>query len=119
VFDWNRPQTNGRVLHIEKSIAAINPQSQGQIVRQRNLGGTATSLVQCPYFNLEILSATQERDTLGMSFHALTVISGEAHISTRDSELFLHKFDTILVSAISGSYHLDGNFQILCSSVSD
>ena len=119
VFDWNRPQSDGRVLHIEKSIAAINPQSQGQIIRQRNFSGTTTSLVRCPYFNLEILSVPHERDTFGKSFHALTVTSGEARISTRDSEMLLHKFDTILVSAVCGSYSLDGNFQILCSSISD
>jgi mannose-6-phosphate isomerase len=118
VFDWNRPQTDGRLLHIEKSIAAINSQSQAQIIHQRDLEGTATSLVECPYFNLERLSTPQERNTFGKSFHALTVISGEAHISIRDSEMFLHKFDTTLVPAVCGSYHLDGKFQVLCSSVS-
>jgi mannose-6-phosphate isomerase len=118
VFDWNRPQTNGRVLHINKSIVAINPQSQGQIIRHQDLEKKATNLVRCPYFNLEILSTPQERNPLGKSFHALTVISGEAHISTRDSEMLLQKFDTILVSAVCGKYSLDGNFQVLCSSVS-
>jgi len=118
VFDWNRPQTNGRVLHVEKSIAVTNPQSQGQITHHQAAGGTVTSLAQCPYFYLELLSAPQERDTHGESFHALTVIAGQARVSTLDGEVMLNKFDTILVSAICGSYRLDGNFQILCSSVS-
>jgi mannose-6-phosphate isomerase len=118
VFDWNRPQTNGRVLHIEKSIAVTNPQSQGQITRQQDSGGAVTSLAQCPYFHLEMLSGPQERDTHGESFHALTVITGQASISTQKSEVKLRKFDTILVSAVCGSYRLDGNFRILCSSVS-
>jgi mannose-6-phosphate isomerase len=117
VFDWNRPQANGRALHIEKSIAVTNPQSRGQITRHRNFGNTTTSLVLCPYFHLELLSASQERDTHGESFHALTVIAGEARISAQRNDALLHKFDTILVPATCGSYHLDGSFQILCSSI--
>jgi mannose-6-phosphate isomerase len=117
VFDWNRPQTDGRALHIEKSIAVTNPQSQGQIIRKQDSGSTTSSLVQCPYFHLELLSAPQERDTYGESFHSLTVIAGQTSITTLESKTTLHKFDTILVSAICGRYRLDGNFQILCSSV--
>lgn len=118
VFDWNRPQTSGRVLHIEKSIAVTNPQSRGQITRHGNFINTTASLVECPYFHMEMLSASQERDTHEESFHALTVISGEASIFAGKNEISLHKFDTILVPASCGSYRLDGNFQILCSSVS-
>jgi mannose-6-phosphate isomerase len=118
VFDWNRPQSNGRILHIEKSIAATDLQSQGKITHKRDSEGAAASLTQCPYFHLEMLSAPQERDTLGESFHALTVIEGEACVSTREDEVVvLRKFDTVLVSAACRNYHLDGNFQILCSSV--
>jgi mannose-6-phosphate isomerase len=65
-----------------------------------------------------MLSAPQERDTRGESFHTLTVISGEARIFTGENEMRLRKFDTILVSAACGSYRLEGDFQILCSSVS-
>ena len=118
VFDWNRPQANGRLLHIEKSIAVTNPQSRGQIIHHQDSGNTSSSLVQCPYFRLEMLSAPQERDTHEKSFHALTVIAGQANVSAPESKITLHKFDTILVSAICGHYHLDGDFKILCSSVS-
>jgi mannose-6-phosphate isomerase len=117
VFDWNRPQTHGRVLHIEKSIAVTNLDSQGQITRQQSFEGRGVSLAQCPYFHLEMLSAPQERNTQGESFHALTVISGEAHISTSKDEALLRKFDTVLISAICENYRLDGNFQVLCSSI--
>jgi mannose-6-phosphate isomerase len=116
VFDWNRPQTNGRVLHVEKSIAVTNPQSQGKITHPQKLENA--TLAQCPYFQLEMLATPQERDTHGESFHALTVIDGEARIVTRDGEALLHKFDTVLVSAVGGSYRLEGKFQILCSSLS-
>ena len=117
VFDWNRPQSDGRVLHIEKSIAVTNLQSQGKITREWDSGSAATSLIKCPYFHLEMLSTPQQRDTHGESFHALTVISGEARVSTQEDEVVLRKFDTALVSAVCGIYRLEGNFQILCSSV--
>jgi mannose-6-phosphate isomerase len=117
VFDWNRPQSNGRTLHIEKSIAATNLQSQGKITHQPDSNNAVASLTKCPYFHLEMLSMPQERDTYEKSFHALTVISGEARVSTRENELVLRKFDTMLVSAVCKGYRLDGNFQILCSSV--
>lgn len=116
VFDWNRPQANGRVLHVEKSIAVTDPQSQGKITHPQNSGNA--TLAQCPYFQLEILSTPQERDTHGESFHALTVIDGKAHIVTQDGEASLRKFDTVLVPAVCRKYHLDGSFQILCSSLS-
>ena len=109
-----------QTLFDEKSIAVTNPQSHGHIIRQKDSEVTASNLVQCSYFHLEMLSTPQERDTLGKSFHALTVIDGEARVTTRENEVvLLRKFDTVLVSAVCGSYRLDGNFQILCSSVAD
>ena len=118
VFDWNRPQSDGRLLHIEKSIAVTNLQSQGKIIRKRDTEATATSLTKCPYFHLEMLSTPQVRDTQGESFHALTVVAGELRVSTQvDEVVLLRKFDTVLVSAACRSYRLEGNFQILCSSV--
>ncbi|MFO7585298.1 MAG: type I phosphomannose isomerase catalytic subunit, partial [Anaerolineales bacterium] len=71
VFDWNRPLTNGRELHLDKSLAAIDPALRGQIRRAAEPGET---LVTCDYFRLERLAAPQARNTHGESFHALTVI---------------------------------------------
>ena len=51
VFDWDRPQTNGRVLHIEKSIAVTNPQSQGKISRKQDSGGMAMSSCEVSLFS--------------------------------------------------------------------
>jgi mannose-6-phosphate isomerase len=116
VFDWNRPQNNGRVLHVEKSIAVTDPNSQGKIDRVKE-NGAAAGLVQCSYFKLEKLTTTQERDTRGESFHAITVIAGECTISTKQDRVTLKKFDSALVSAVCGKYTLEGDFQVLCSSL--
>ena len=116
VFDWNRPQSNGRVLHVEKSIAVTDSLSRGKIAHQSDLGNATTDLVHCPYFHLEMLSNTQERDTRGESFHALTVIAGEGAILTPEGQVPLHKYETIMVPAACGKYRMEGNFRVLCSS---
>ncbi len=118
VFDWNRPQTAGRELHVEKSQAVTNPLAQGQI---SSLAGLATAaaveLIQCPYFRLELLTGPQARDTRAESFHALTVLSGTAQLTSADSTLTLNQFESALVPAAAGPYQLAGQFQMLCSSV--
>lgn len=118
VFDWNRPQTNGRVLHVEKSIATVNPQSRGKILRWEPADASA-KLVQSPYFHLEALSAPQKREARGHTTgpHLLTVIDGQAHVSTTEGEATLDKFQTILITANCGQYQLEGEFQLLCASI--
>ena len=118
VFDWNRPMTAGRELHIEKSLAVTNLQARGQISHLPELDGKGVvDLVQCPYFKLELLNSPQKRDTQVESFHALTVVTGEARVSGVDDELTLSQFESILVPAAYGRYQLEGEFQLLCSSV--
>lgn len=113
VFDWNRPMTAGRELHIEKSLAATDPALRGQIRRAVEPG---EGLVTCDYFHLERLAAPQARDTHGQGFHALTVIEGQAHLHSTHGELTLNKFDSVIVPAGLGQYELKGDFVVLCSS---
>jgi mannose-6-phosphate isomerase len=116
VFDWNRPQTNGRVLHVEKSIAAVNPQAQSTIIRCDH-SETDLRLIESPYFRMERLLSPQKRNTLGESPHILTVIEGRARISAAGSEVLLEKFNTVLITAACGPYRVDGSFQILSASL--
>jgi mannose-6-phosphate isomerase len=73
--------------------------------------------VTCDYFQLERLSLPQTRDTCGESFHALTVIDGQAQLQTEHGILALAKFDSALIPAGVGRYQLRGNFQALCASL--
>ena len=114
VFDWNRPLTGGRELHIDKSLVVSDPQARGQI---RRANPAEASLVHCDYFHLERLSAAIERDTHGESFHALTVIHGEAQLQTEHGIQTLKQFDSLIIPAGLGKYRLEGDFQVLCSSV--
>jgi mannose-6-phosphate isomerase class I len=65
--------------------------------------------VQCPYFTLELLTAQLQPlllDTRGASFHALTVIDGQGTIACGEERITLNRFETVLVAARAGAYHL-------------
>jgi mannose-6-phosphate isomerase len=123
VFDWNRPQTSTRKLHIEKSLAVANPATRSEAVPLPVLqDGQSHKLCQSEFFTLEMLNAKTQPLTLntsGRSFHALTVIEGSARISSGGEAIMLNKFDSLIVPAATGEYVLEpfGGFQILKSSL--
>jgi mannose-6-phosphate isomerase len=110
IFDWNRPASAGRALHIEQAVAVTSPQSTGQIQRAGDLQpDDQRTLVQCPYFTLDLLAVQSQPlrlDTRGESFHALTVIEGQGAIECADEHVTLSRFETVLVAAKAGAYHL-------------
>lgn len=110
VYDWGRPQTGGRVLHIDKSLAVSDPAAAAPITLPPRLGdGEAATLVRCPYFKLELL-ASQTRpmalDTAGQAFHGLTVIEGSAEVVFGDEVRTLNAFETAVMPAACGAYEL-------------
>jgi mannose-6-phosphate isomerase len=109
VWDWNRPQTGRRVLHIEKSLAVANPAATGEIVPRPPMpadGGQ--TLIACPYFTLALFSAKGPLalDTHGLTFHALTVIEGQVEVACGDECVPLRRFETVVVPAATGAYQL-------------
>lgn len=110
VFDWNRPLTGSRVLHIDKSLAVANPAvvvdpfplpAQGD--------GDLQILASCEYFTLEMLAAQQQaidQDTAGETFHALTIIEGRALVRCGEETVNLGPLESILVPASSGAYRI-------------
>ena len=121
VYDWGRPQSNGRVLHIEKSLAVTDPQAGGD-VRHAGDGPARQTLCQSPYFRLELLAPPSDSLTLNtqeQTFHALTVIEGEARVTTSKDTLTLRPFDTALMPAATGEYRVasGGGAKVLKASV--
>lgn len=110
IFDWNRPASAGRALHLEQSAAVANPRGTGHVQPAPELKpDDRRTLVQCPYFRLEILTAQSQQllaDTRGESFHALTVIEGQGAIECGDERIILNRFETVLVAARAGAYHV-------------
>jgi mannose-6-phosphate isomerase len=110
VYDWGRPETETRKLHLAKASAVSNPNATLSIshVPQVNDGEVKT-LTQCEYFKLETISVekkTVELDTLAESFHGLTVIEGQIQVSAENEAFILKKFETLLVPAICKTYQI-------------
>jgi mannose-6-phosphate isomerase len=108
VYDWGRPATEKRPLHIEKSIRVTRADFTAPVTPSPVIGdGTRHVLVQCDYFTLEMLAATSnaiDLDTKGESFHAITVIEGKAILKTDDEQVELEIFHTAVVPAETGRY---------------
>lgn len=123
VYDWGRPATGDRPLHIDKSLVVSNPAARGDLLPPPPLpDGGCQTLVTCPYFTLELLSAQQnsiDLDTRRESFHAITLISGRALLEGAGWSLHLERFATAVIPAACGAYTFnpDGPCQALKSSV--
>ena len=123
VFDWDRPQTNGRVLHIEKSLAVADPSAIGQASRQPQLNdGDVKTLVRCEYFSLDLIGGESKSislNTRGESFHALTIREGAARVEGDGWSHALQRLETVIVPASCGAYsiHPQGKYFALKASV--
>jgi mannose-6-phosphate isomerase len=123
VFDWNRPVTSGRKLHIEQSLAVVNRTVACNIVPPPEFeNGGQHRLVSCPYFTMELLTGETNSlslDTSGKTFHALTVLEGQAQVEGYGWTLALSRFESALIPAACGAYHLQplGPFRALKASV--
>lgn len=122
VYDWDRPASAGRKLHIEQSLQVADPGLTGKLVRSQPLAdGEKRLLMSSPYFNLEIYAGEKNallQDTRERSFHALTVIAGQAEIQGQDWALRLSRFESAVVPAAAGSYQVtpQGSARLLLAS---
>lgn len=108
VFDWNRPASQGRALHIEKSIRVIDPRRQVK-VQPSGSGSGATGLVDCEYFHLEKLvpaDAPIRTMLTGESFHAVTAIRGNSLVSGTEWQFDLKQYETLVIPACCGDYQI-------------
>jgi mannose-6-phosphate isomerase len=123
VWDWDRPASAGRKLHIEQSLAVIDPNAVANAISQPHAKEAAIHrLVGCEYFLLEKIEGKYcrfESNTQGETFHALTVIQGQARIENHGWQGRLNKFETLLVPAASNNYTIipEPEAQILRASV--
>ncbi|MBE0668985.1 MAG: class I mannose-6-phosphate isomerase [Anaerolineales bacterium] len=110
VYDWGRPETEKRKLHIEKALAVSNPKASPSVLPMSEIAdGEIKTLTQCEYFKLETVAVEKKTvglDTLGESFHGLTVIEGQVQVSTESEAFILNRFDTLLIPACCGAYQI-------------
>lgn len=124
VYDWDRPQTPERPLHIEKSLAVARAYASAPVTAMPVCpDGESTVLIRCPYFTLERLCVRAAHPLTGYprgeSFHALTVLSGSGRFICAGDEYPLAALETIFVPASSPAYRLEADtpMQILRASV--
>lgn len=113
VYDWNRPETQERPLHIEKSQAVVNLTTDNKLIPLKiGLNQPCQTLVSCRYFTLEYLRCNGGKtiiDTQQKSFHALTVLAGQVTVIADDEVTHLNRFETALISSYTGKYSLQTN----------
>ena len=111
VYDWGRPQTETRKLHIDKALAVSRPDAASSVQPAPILmDGETRVLSQCQYFSLELIVSREKSvslNTQGESFHALTVIEGQAKIVVGQESQLLQRFETVLIPASCGAYHIE------------
>ncbi len=110
VYDWDRPVSAGRRLHLDESVAVTDPAAGGELRPVGETGGLG-ELVRSDYFVLEGLAVGEPGtagDTAGESLHLLTVTSGELELGCGDERLRLTRFDTALVAGGAGAYRMRG-----------
>jgi mannose-6-phosphate isomerase len=111
VYDWDRPASAGRALHLTQSAAVTVPRTvQVQAGAPLSPGGRRER-VRSGYFVLEELRGSPQGldlDTQGESFHALTVTDGEGQVRVGTQAWTLGPLDTLLLPARLGAYRLEG-----------
>ena len=109
VYDWDRPVTEARKLHIEESIFVLDPGAGGNVLPtdpNPPVSGRK-ELVSCKYFRLELVTGcfgTVPVDIQGESFSALTVLNDSITIQGEDWSFELATLETLLIPAICGKY---------------
>jgi mannose-6-phosphate isomerase len=111
-WDWNRPQSGGRRLHVDESIAVTR--AEGPSERHRPLMTDGTGLTNAEtslYFALDVARVEPgtplAADTDSASFHALTVVDGAVDVTAGTSTLHVGRFETAVVTAAAGTYRVN------------
>jgi mannose-6-phosphate isomerase len=109
VYDWDRPASAGRKLHVEESVAVTDPRKGAVVHPAPELRGTAAAAaLVCPYFKLDVVRLGLEAfggDTRGETFHLLTLTEGGVELSCDGEAVRLSRYETALVAGGAGAYH--------------
>jgi mannose-6-phosphate isomerase len=110
VFDWNRPASAGRKLHIDQSLAVLDPSATGKPVEPPPfVDGAEHRLVSCPFFTLALLTAEHapvSLDPQNQTFHTLTVVDGQIEIQGEGWRQTFGRFETAVIPAGAGPYRI-------------
>ncbi len=111
VYDWDRPASAGRTLHLSQSAAVTAPRTAQVQAAVPLFPGERRERVRSEYFVLEELRPGPQGlnlDTQGESFHALTVTHGEGQVRAGGETWSVGPLNTLLLPARLGAYRLEG-----------
>ncbi|NTX98859.1 type I phosphomannose isomerase catalytic subunit [Deinococcus sp. JMULE3] len=110
VFDWDRPASAGRALHLEESVAVTRADLRGDWKAAAETGGVG-ELVRCPEFTLV---GARGGDAVPLtSFGLVTVVEGTLTLAAAGERLEVPAFGTVLVPAHAGQVTLSGDGRAL------
>lgn len=127
LYDWDRPASAGRELHLEQSgdVSDTEPIDQHRIrpLTLQGNGATRTFFAACRYFAAEKVDvrSSYHADTLGASPHLLTVLSGAGVVVANGISAELTVAQSVVVPAQAGAYSIEphGALSLICSHVPD
>ena len=113
VYDWGRPASAGRRLHLAESVRVTDPELSGDVRRAPENQVGQDELIRSPYFVLQSVGDGVELDTAGQVCHIVTGIEGDLMLVSGPEKLSLPQYATALVPAVTRHYTLRGQGRAL------
>ena len=119
VYDYGRKGADGkeRELHIEKALQVTNRMPMG---KRKSF---APHIVSCEYFVVDKIMLDgrfMERmtgKTDGTAFLSLLVLEGSGEACAKEERITFGKGDSLLITADTGAYELEGKFEALLTTI--
>lgn len=119
VYDYGRKGPDGRErdLHIEKALQVTN---RIPIMRRKSF---EPHIVSCDYFKVDkiVLDGQLMKRMFGeidnSSFASLLVLDGRGEVRSGMERMAVKKGDSIFITANTGEYEMEGNFEALLTTV--
>ena len=106
VYDWDRPASAGRKLHVKEAVAVTDTRNNPTPSPARISPGVATPLLRCAFFDLDALNLNATPyafDTEGRRFNLVTVTAGSVRVRCGDESVKLCAYETVLVAGAAGA----------------
>ncbi|MVN86341.1 class I mannose-6-phosphate isomerase [Deinococcus sp. HMF7620] len=111
VYDWDRPASAGRTLHLEESVRVTKPEAQAQWTPASTSAGVG-ELTACEFFTLRGVTGDSTL-TLGGRCALVTAVEGEVTLTAGTETLTLTSYDTALIPAATGDVQVTGRGRVL------
>jgi mannose-6-phosphate isomerase len=112
VYDWDRPLTGRRQLHIDQANTVLDPNATGDVTPLQDSPANLQRLVDSRYFALDLWRNPVQPlhiNLKGTSFSAITALEGNLHISAPGWSHTLQRFESLLIPAQIGPFQAESS----------